>query len=400
MRPLKVLLVSPMPDLDPPGGDVTHSLALLDNPPEGVEYEPYSRALSRGALRERGRRASLQRAWYEKKNFLREFALVAANNTVERFRKANLLFWEPFRFFSLPTHGYDLIHVHVFSVRFDRLNCPVVASYGGELAHLYRHARNFPEGMIRRRELANRVLGRWMGVNVNSGELPQVTRLMTYTEGAARSFARRGVFPTEKISVVPTFLPSAPARPSHEHPRRVGFIARNFEHKGGPTLLAAWEQVRAARPSAELLIGGCEPQLTPTQSRERGIVWQPYIARDQLLASVLPTLDVFAYPTNYDYLPCYTLLEVMSRGIPVAASDHGNMPEVLDEGRAGLLSPTGDGQKLARNILRLLNPAENRAFGQAAWSQFERRYSARAVRPMIRACYDAALRDCGISAQD
>ncbi len=392
MRPLKVLLVSPMPDLDPPGGDVTYSLALLDNPPEGVEYEPYDRALARGALRERGRRASLKRAWGEKKNLLREFALVAASHAIERFRKANLLFWEPFRFFSLHTREYDLIHVHVFSARFDGLDCPLVASNGGELAHLYRHARRFPEGMLRRRDRANRVLGRFLGVNVNSGDLPQAACLMTYSEDAARSFARRGIMPAEKISVVPTFLPSVPARPTRERPCRVGFIARNFEHKGGPTLLAAWERVRAARPDAELLIGGCEPALPAEELRGRGIVWQPYIERGQLLASVLPTLDVFAYPTHYDYLPCYTLLEVMSRGIPVAASDHGTMSEVLDGGRAGLLSPTGDGQTLARNILRLLEPAENLAFGQAARTQFTRRYSADAVRPLLRACYDAALR--------
>ena len=53
------------------------------------------------------------------------------------------------------------------------------------------------------------------------------------------------------------------------------------------------------------------------------------------------------------------VLEAMSLGVPVVATDHGGAPEVLDG--AGLLVPPGDPAALADSLTRLLGDADLRA---------------------------------------
>lgn len=54
----------------------------------------------------------------------------------------------------------------------------------------------------------------------------------------------------------------------------------------------------------------------------------------------------------YENLP-YAVLELMARGIPVAASNLGGIPELVRDGETGLLFPAGDADALAERINRL-----------------------------------------------
>ena len=84
------------------------------------------------------------------------------------------------------------------------------------------------------------------------------------------------------------------------------------------------------------------------------------------------------------------VLEAMSRGIAIAATNYRALPEMLDHGRAGLLSPTHDAAALAANLLALLEPATNRRYRAAARRQFDLRYAADVVLPQLAAAYAAA----------
>ncbi len=114
----------------------------------------------------------------------------------------------------------------------------------------------------------------------------------------------------------------------------------------------------------------------------------------------MPSFDVFTYPTHYDYLPCYTLLEVMARGVPVAGSNHRDMDVSLGLDAAsqragapgaGLMSPIKNAGALAQNILRLLEPDENRRLRAGARANFERQFSCEAVWPQLERFYERAL---------
>ncbi|MEM9296095.1 MAG: glycosyltransferase, partial [Planctomycetota bacterium] len=73
-----------------------------------------------------------------------------------------------------------------------------------------------------------------------------------------------------------------------------------------------------------------------------------------------------------------TLLEAMAAGLPIAATDVGGNPEVVEHGQTGLLSPRRDAGSLAVNLLRVLrDPTLRRAFGDAGRARVRERFSRR-----------------------
>ena len=395
---MKVLLVSPVATLDPAGGDVTYTETLVANPPPGVEYETYDVALARGALRERGVGRAIKalvkaRDW---KRLPGEIALTAVSKGVQQLRSRRWLYWEPFRFFEVKAGEYDLVHAHLFNARFEGLDCPLVVSCGGPLRHLYTDARLYTAARADALDRADARIGRALRVNVADKTLAQARRTLVYSPRARQEIIARSRIPARNIDVVPTFQPAPPLpAPPARAPFRVGFVARNWEHKGGDTLLAAWPHVLQQRPDAHLTIAG-SPQPARLPPPELNIEWLPYVPREQLLNELIPSFDAFAYPTIYDYLPCYTLLEVMARGVPIAGSDHRDMDVTLgasqsgSEGVAGLMAPVGDARALADNIVRLLEPQTNARFRIGARAHFEANFSREAVLPLLSESYRRA----------
>ena len=388
---MRVLLISPVANLDPAGGDVTYTQTLISHPPDGVKYVTYADALADGTLVEHGVRRSVRAARESPVALARELTLAAVKKGVGRLRRRGWLFQEPVRFFSVKPGAYDLIHLHVFSARFRRLDCALVVSSGTPQRDVYRDGRSYAPARVHLMEVVEVAMGRAVGANLNSHRLPQASRLMVYSDYLKAYCIERRVVPADMIDIVPLYLPLQPAViASRPLPRRVGFVAREFDIKGGQTLLHAFERVRAVRPDADLTIVGSRPQLSEPEMAARGIRWIDYVPRAQLLEQILPSFDVFAYPTNFDCIS-NVLLEAMSAGIAVATSDYPSMPEVVDHGTAGLISPVRDVVGLSNNILRLLEPATNHDYRLAARARFESHYSAAAVTPLMLRSYLAAL---------
>ena len=405
-----VLLLSPVEGLDGAGGDRTYTYVLRDNPPPGARYETYDRALERGTLREHGTgralKAGVQRArglaiGQAAALLARETSLTAVGKTIAALRARRRLFWEPFRWFEITPGAYDMVHAHIFSARFDNLDCPLVVSLGGRLRHLYLDARNYAPTRVKRLEQIDRALARALGINATSEHLPQAARMYSFTLSGRDEFRAQGIMAPDKIDYIPFHLPT-PALDASKRarvPRRVGFVAREFALKGGPLVLRAWDEILRARPDAELYIVGNPPPPGAQSLRAKNVTWIPFIPRDELLNEVMPSFDVFTYPTHYDYLPCYTLLEVMARGVPVAGSDHRDMDVSLgldaasvraNAPVAGLMSPLKDANALAQNILRLLEPDENARFRAGARAHFERNFACEAVWPQLERVYAEA----------
>lgn len=406
-----VLLLSPVEGRDEAGGDRTYTNVLRDNPPRGVQYETYDHALERGTLRERGNgralKAGIQRArglalGQALSLVAREAALTTVGKTLWHLRARKRLFWEPFMFFEVKPRQYDLVHAHIFSARFGELDCPLVVSLGGRLRHLYLDARNFAPSRVKRLEQVDHLVARALGVNATSEWLPQAQRMYAFTLSGRDEFRAQGILPRDNIEYIPFHLPT-PALDETKRapiPKRVGFVAREFALKGGPVVLKAWNEVLKTRPDAELWIVGNPPPPGADALKSKNITWIPFIPREQLLNEIMPSFDVFTYPTHYDYLPCYTLLEVMARGVPVAGSNHRDFDVSLGldaasvrtgAPSAGLMSPVKNAGALAQNILRLLEPDENRRLRAGARANFERQFSCEAVWPQLERFYERAL---------
>src|SRR5262249_48251746 len=52
-----------------------------------------------------------------------------------------------------------------------------------------------------------------------------------------------------------------------------------------------------------------------------------------------------------------TVIEAMAAGVPVVSTGVGGIPEVVEEGRTGMLAPAGDAEALAAKVHALVDNA-------------------------------------------
>ena len=85
---------------------------------------------------------------------------------------------------------------------------------------------------------------------------------------------------------------------------------------------------------------------------------------------------------------CLSILELMTFGCPSVATRVGGIPELVDDTRTGLLTPSDDPAALARAVETLIaDPAARIAMGQAAKKSATERFSADVIVPRYEALY-------------
>ena len=385
MSSLRVLLLSPLPGLDPPNGDVTYTEELLHSPPRDVEYTTYESALAEGHIRELYGRPA-------RRNPLpaRELLATAREGVVNRARRHGLLFRERFRHFDVQAGAFDVVHSHVFAVALHGAQLPLVISNSIDIAAVYRDAFREPPRRVAVKAGVDRRLARATGVTHASFPGSGPAAVVALSDYLADRFRAEGVPPGSVFVVPPAVTVPDAARSDPPGPFTLGFTG-HWRAKGGPTVLDAHRRLRSEGRPCELLVVGTTPQLGVAESEALGVHWLPRLSRDELLADVIPRFSAFAYPTHFDGLPM-TLLEVMARGVPVVVSDYRALPEVVDYGRAGTVVPEGDSGRLADAIRALMDPDARARWGQLARWRIESRYTGSVTAPMLGNVYRAVHR--------
>ncbi|MGW0610662.1 glycogen synthase [Streptomyces sp. NPDC002788] len=215
-----------------------------------------------------------------------------------------------------------------------------------------------------------------------------------------------GCYPTldpEKVHVVHNGIDTSLYRPDRgtDALDRVGldrsrpyvlFVGRITRQKGVPHLLRA---VRDIDPAAQVVLCAGAPD-TPEIDQEfrelfaelsgvrDGVFWIPKMLPRPEVIQLLTHAALFVCPSVYEPLGIVNL-EAMACGTPVVASAVGGIPEVVDDGRTGLLVPAGDGFEagLARAMDTVLGDPEaarrmgeagrERAVGDFGWDAVARR---------------------------
>jgi len=184
----------------------------------------------------------------------------------------------------------------------------------------------------------------------------------------------------------------------------VGVVARLEPEKGHPTLLEAWPAVRAAVPNAHLLIvgEGSQRDLLEAQASSLGLLdgrARPaslapsvvFTGRRDDVPAVTAALDVAVLP-SYREAQGLSILEAMALSRPVVASAVGGIPEMIDDGRTGLLVPPRDAGALAAAIVRLLQDAEfAERIGRAGHDLVHERFCVEQMVRAVETIYDEAV---------
>ncbi len=90
---------------------------------------------------------------------------------------------------------------------------------------------------------------------------------------------------------------------------------------------------------------------------------------------LLAASDIFCMPSINEALG-YSLLEAMAAGLPVIATDVGGIPEVVTNGKEGILVPPKDAESLAKAIEKLaVNPELRIQMGNLGRKTVEERFS-------------------------
>jgi glycosyltransferase involved in cell wall biosynthesis len=150
----------------------------------------------------------------------------------------------------------------------------------------------------------------------------------------------------------------------------VGTVSRlSDRRKGVHDFLAMAARVSADAPAVRFLVvgdGTLRPQLE-RQARELGIDHRVAFAGWRSdIAKVLSAVDVFVMPSYFEGGPT-TVLEAMAMGKAVVASRVGMVPEVIEDGRTGLIFPPGDVAGMSTAVSKLLHDVAMRtAIGLAA----------------------------------
>ena len=136
---------------------------------------------------------------------------------------------------------------------------------------------------------------------------------------------------------------------------------RLIEKKGLPVTLRAFAVFLRKYPNATLTIAGDGPLLTQVQKLarelniERRVSFTGFISQEQL-RDIYYRSHLFVHPSetghdgNVEGIP-NSMLEAMASGLPVFATDHGGIPEAVDNGVSGVLVGERDHEALANALL-------------------------------------------------
>ncbi len=181
-------------------------------------------------------------------------------------------------------------------------------------------------------------------------------------------------------------------------------VGRLVEKKGAAVLLRAFRQLAGERPQARLEIVGDGPLRARLEAEARRLDLQDRVRFHGVLAHietlrVISRASVLAVPSltaatgDAEGLPT-VVLEAAALGRPVVASRTAGLPEAVEDGRTGFLTPQGDAQALARCLQLLLDrPELGAGMGEAGRRLMQARFDACRQTARLEGWYDRLLLD-------
>lgn len=245
---------------------------------------------------------------------------------------------------------------------------------------------------------------------------PRTAAFITVCESDLRRGARLRIIDPARTTAIhngiempPELVSAAPSEPVPALARSAAFrveadvppdaplvltIGRLCEPKDHATLLRAWAIVEREIPGARLAIVGSGPLRASLDALSAALGIGPtlrILPPRSDIASAYLAADLFALSSRWEGFP-YVVLEAMSHGLPVAATDVDGIPEAIEDGATGLLVPPQDAAALAAALVTLLrDPARARALGEAARARVASEFTLDAMVAATASVYERAV---------
>lgn len=271
----------------------------------------------------------------------------------------------------------DVVHVNLTDMAACLAATAVIATMPDVGLVVVEHAAHPPQSTFQR--AAKRLAARRVDVHVAVSH----TLAALVAEVVGLPLARVTVIPNGADEVEPYPHPSDPSGVL-----RLGVVTRLTRDKGVDMLLDAVRTMEAVQvciagdgPAYAELVA-CVDELGLTDSvRFLGWLDDP--------TAVYRQVDVIVHPSRADIMPM-SVIEAMHHGIPVAATNVGGIPDLIDSGVDGVLFPCDDIAACRAALENLRSPAERERLGAAGRARAVREYSATAQREKFLAAYETA----------
>jgi glycosyltransferase involved in cell wall biosynthesis len=220
----------------------------------------------------------------------------------------------------------------------------------------------------------------------------RAAQIIAITESLARFQVERVGLPLEKVEVIHYGLDELPRPwgtnapdPVPEGARILLCVCRLEPQKGVDVAIRAL----AEAPDTHLVVLGEGPQRRELEqlARELGVrVYMPGRVPD--VAAWLRRADLLVHPVRWEGFGL-ALLEAMLASLPIVATRVSSIPEIVADGRTGVLVPPDDPPALAAAVRRVLaDPAE---YGQRGHTRALAEFSVARMADRTLAVYEQAM---------
>jgi glycosyltransferase involved in cell wall biosynthesis len=298
----------------------------------------------------------------------------------------------------IRAHHIDIVHTN-------SLKADIIGGIAARLARrlLVWHVRDrieddyLPRRVVRAFRRLSRLIPDY--VIANSQATLRTLRLGKCVRGTS---IPSGIAITRRAAVVHdgTGLTPVANAPGKRSPYRVGLVGRISPWKGQHIFLQAAALVNRHFPDAKFFIIGAAlfgesayDQNVRRLPAQLGI--QDHMEFSGFLDDIQPAiaeLDLLVHASTTGEPFGQVIIEAMAAGKPVVATDGGGVPEIVENGRTGILVPMSDVEAMASAICQILsNPDRATAMGTRARQRVADCFMIEKTARRVEAVYDELL---------
>ncbi len=175
----------------------------------------------------------------------------------------------------------------------------------------------------------------------------------------------------------------------------VGTVGRIHPRKDIATFLRAGALLTKQIPRVRLaIVGSAEaPEELSYEHEMKALARELEIAQRvcwagsrRHVAGILKALDLIMLCSRNEGFG-RVVAEAMAAGTPIVVTSEGALPELVDDGRAGLLAPPSDASAFSVQCARILSSASSWQLSSRAARRRAAAFDVSVIAPLVRACY-------------